>query len=1062
MTSPRGIETVEYLLSGTIEARVDGAMVALGGPKQRCVLAVLVANHGSVVSIDRLIDAVWEDDAPPKALASVRSYIANLRRILNVASAERPDGQRLESRPHGYRLNLLAGDSVDLHRFDALVSAGRTALIGNDPGAALGALGEALASWRGDPFGEFAYRDFAAPDVLRFTALRATAIEARLDAALQLGAGDDLVPDIEAAIARDPVQERLWGHLMLALYRAGRTADAVSAFDRACATLRREIGAGPGEGLQTLFQKICDDSADLHVVPPDRAAGSRPDPSTPLPFVGRDAELRATSGAASRAAAGSGGLTLLTGESGIGKTALALAVAQQGRAEAVAVAWAAHPAGIKVPMSWTWIQLLRQLGAELGEPARAAVCRAVPGVVDALVPEWKGTDAPAPAPASGFALVEGIVTALLVLATRRPLLLIVDDLQLADDTSVDTLALLSAQFPRVPIQVVGTWTFHGAGRPVNRRSFELLVRSNDTTAMHLDGIDQHAAARLLEAVAGAPIASEVSEPMWRQARGNPFYLKELARGLDVSGQRDGLARSAIQLPETVLGVVGKRLGVLDGSSSRVLAAAAVIDAEFDVGDLSDVVELPVSEVQARLRPAYDAGLIDEVSARPGAYRFSHGLLREAVLARLPVAERTAIHASVAATRAPALATSPYEYGIAAADHAWRAGGDLSPDVAVEMHETVIQRALNRSAYDDVAGLAEQALQICQRLAAKPEHLERQATLWLHLAGAKGILEGQGGTTAVAAVQRAFEIGSEVKGRSFYSAIGLQCLMSCGHGRIAEVDVIATGLREQWDRSGDPDIGVVSDFVNVMVNVLRGDVEAAVTTGQHMMDTFSPPETVTDPIHFFHPRVLCWMALAEATRGDRIAMRRYAEQALRLARSRGDVFNVVAAKLTLVESAAILGDVVGTAEAAAIVEQEFVAAGGHQWGGAAKIISVWAQVLETGEGSPEAAFQAFDVFTADGTCAMNAMFLGLLADIEMHYGRVQHARDLLARAQALADATGEHAWDGFLRTRVEAALLPDRSSAPRAVGQRRAPLTPHRTIGHQVQHAAEAAGMDQRH
>jgi DNA-binding SARP family transcriptional activator len=1051
----RGVgETVAYFLSGSIEAHVDGVPVALGGPKQRCVLAVLLANHGTVVSIDRLIDSVWEDDAPPKALASVRSYVANLRRTLNTTDPRHTGPQRLESRPHGYRLNLLTGDSVDLYRFDELVTAGRTALIGKDPGCAVATLGEALASWRGDPFGEFAYRDFAAPDVLRFAALRATAVEARLDAALQLGAGADLVPDIEAAIAKDPVQERLWGHLMVALYRAGRTADAVRAFDRACATLRRELGNGPGEGLLTLFQKITDESADLTARPPDRHAEGRPEVSTPLPFVGRDVELHTASAAVGRVVAGCGGLTLVTGESGIGKTSLALEVAQQGHVAGVVVGWAAHPAGVKVPLLWMWIQLLRQLGAELGDAARAAVRHAVPGVVDALVPEWNSADAPTPTPASGFALIEGIVIALDVLAARQPLLLVLDDLQYADDASVDALALLTVQFPRIPIQVIGNWTYFGAGRPINRQSFEALVTPNDTLALHLHGIDHDSAARLIGAVAGSSVEPAVSEPMWRQAGGNPFYLKELARTFDVEARQ-----GAPNLPETVIGVVGRRLGVLDGPSRRVLAAAAVVDAEFDVGDLSDIVELPVSAVQARLRPAYEAGLIDEVPTRPGAYRFSHGLLRDAVLAQLPAGEGTSVHAAIAATRAAGLATAAYEHGIAAADHAWRAGAEISPDVALEVHETVIQRALNRSAYDDVVGLAEQALQICRRLPAKPEHLERQAMLWLHLAGAKGILEGQASVTAADAVQRAVEIGCEVRGHSYYGAIALQCLMLCAHGRLAEAEVIAGGLRDQYEKSRDPDVGVVSDFVHVGVYALRGDVEAALQTGQHMMETFPAPETVNDPMHFLHPRVYCWMALCEAVRGDRGAMREYAERALQLARSRGDVFNVVAAKLSRVESAAVLGDVVGTAAAADAVAREFVEAGGHQWGAAAEIVSVWAQILETGEGEPAAAFDAFDVLTADGTCAMNSLFLKLLAEIETRCGREEHAGELLARARALADATGEHAWDAVISRRLEVA---ERSTPARGVGQRRAPLAPHRPVGHQVQHAAEAAGIDQRH
>ena len=244
---------VQYYLSGAVAARVDGTPAALGGPKQRCVLAVLLANHGTVVSIDRLIDAVWGDEPPAKALASVRSYVANLRRVLDPGAdagsdqaqdTRRTDSQvqRLASHPHGYQVNLLDGDAIDLVSFENLVAKGRTALVRHSAGAAVDMLTEALALWHGDPFGEFAYHEFAAPEAIRFVALRTTAIEARFDAALQLGGGGELVPEIEGTLAEHPLQERLWGHLMLALHRSNRTADAIQAFERACTTLDREIG----------------------------------------------------------------------------------------------------------------------------------------------------------------------------------------------------------------------------------------------------------------------------------------------------------------------------------------------------------------------------------------------------------------------------------------------------------------------------------------------------------------------------------------------------------------------------------------------------------------------------------------------------------------------------------------------------------------------------------------------------------------------------------------------------------------------------------------------------
>ena len=148
---------VGYFLSGGIEAHLDSGVPSLGGPKQRCVLAVLLASHGTVVSIDRLADAIWADDPPAKSVASLRSYVANLRRVLT--SGCESDGPRFESRQHGYQLNVLPGDTVDLHQFERLVNDGRGALIRGEARSAADTLGAALALWRGDPFGEFTHHE---------------------------------------------------------------------------------------------------------------------------------------------------------------------------------------------------------------------------------------------------------------------------------------------------------------------------------------------------------------------------------------------------------------------------------------------------------------------------------------------------------------------------------------------------------------------------------------------------------------------------------------------------------------------------------------------------------------------------------------------------------------------------------------------------------------------------------------------------------------------------------------------------------------------------------------
>ncbi len=481
-------------------------------------------------------------------------------------------------------------------------------------------------------------------------------------------------------------------------------------------------------------------------------------------------------------------------------------------------------------------------------------------------------------------------------------------------------------------------------------------------------------------------------------------------------------------------MVGQRLSRLDRPGRRALAAAAVIGAEFDVADLADVIDLSVSTVRARLRSAYETGLLDEVVDRPGCYRFGHGLLHDAVLAQIPGAERAGVHASIAANSAAGVATAAYEDVISVADHAWRAGSELNPETALEIYEIAIQRALTRSAYDDIAILAEHALRVCRRLPPKPEPLQRQATLWLHLAGAHAILDGQNSPAAAAAVQRAFDIGEHASGRHYHGAVAMQCYMLCVRGRLDEAQALASGLAAQYAASGDPDIGLSSHFVTVMLHTLRGELDAQEAAAETMMARFPPPETVADPLVFFHPRIYCWLALGRALRGDPAGAHRQRLVALELAQSRRAHFDVLAAKLVTVEIDAILGVTDGTVAAADDIYQEMLAAGSPQWAACALMISVWAQTLSGAGGDPAVAFEAFDDYTHDGSVVMTPFFLGLLAEIENHHGRVDHAQQLLARARAVGDATGEHVWDEHLSRRAVVSAAVTRQPEPRRSNQ----------------------------
>jgi DNA-binding SARP family transcriptional activator len=1013
---------VAYFLSGAVEARVDGAVAPVGGPKQRCVLAVLLARHDTVVSVDRLIDAVWEDEPPAKALTSLRSYLANLRRVL----ASPSDGAngwppRLKAQQSGYQLSLLDGDCVDLHEFETLVKTGYDALIHRGATEAFDVLTRALDLWHGDPFGEFAHRDFAYSDALRYGELYKTAIEARFDAALRFGDGRELIPEIEAAIALDPLQERLWAHLMLALYRSGRPADAIRAYDRVSAVLEGEIETRPGQRLQLLYHQVRDGSPALlldtptsqRVVLRDAPVRSRER------LVGRDRELNAIVQSVADARAGRGGLTLVTGDSGIGKSSLAQSVCDEPAMTGVAIAWATHPTDIQLPLMWTWIQILRQLGTALGQPARDEVRRTTPGVVDALVPEWNTQHAPTSilAPANGFDVVEGVVRAMRTLSSMQPLLAVIDDLHVADSASCDALALLADHLPRLPIHVIGTWTFLGKERPSNRSSFERLVRSRSLETVHLNGLDDDSVDELVAVFGGRPAPPPAVNYVRTRAAGNPFYIKELVRMIAVpDGFKDPVVAEN-KVPEAVTGVVGRRLAALDPQCRRLIGAAAVHGPDFDVTVLADTVHLSTVTVHSRLQPAYESGLIDEIPGRPAGYRFSHGLFRDAILGRVSVTDRATLHAAIATNQVTLLDTAPYEDALAAADHAWLAGSELDADVALDIHDAVIRRALIRSAYDDVSILATHALDISQRMPPKPESLEQQASLWLRLAGMRAILDGQTSSRVADALQRAFEIGERAKGPNFYGTVALRSMTLCGQGRIDEAQALAKGLTDQYTRTHDPDIGVASYFVTVMIHGLRGDLNAQVAHAHRMFALFPPPEVVVDPLQFFHPRVYCWLALGQALRGDSDAALEYCRTGLELAQTRHDHFNVLAARVVMVEIAAVLGILDGTAALAQQVCDQLQVAGAHQWAACAAIVSVWASTLSGQESHRDKAFEAFDLYTGDGSSVMTPFFLGLLADIESHRGERERAHDLLTRAQAVARSTGERVWDEWLARRV---------------------------------------------
>src|SRR5882762_10160741 len=273
----------QFSLLGPLSVSSDGTPVALGGQKRRALLAVLLLDANSVVSRDRLIDALWGEEPPETARNTIQVYISQLRKLL-------PEGA-LETAPPGYRL-VIEPQSVDLFEFTRLSEEGRRALAAGDAAAGADSLRAALALWRGPPLADLAWEPFAQAEIVRLDELRLAALEDRIDADLALGRHGQLVGELEQLVGEHPLRERLRAQLMLALYRSGRQADALAVYQRARRTLVDELGIEPSESLKHLERAILAHDPSLNA-PLSGARAPRRVPAPPTPLLGRERELAA-------------------------------------------------------------------------------------------------------------------------------------------------------------------------------------------------------------------------------------------------------------------------------------------------------------------------------------------------------------------------------------------------------------------------------------------------------------------------------------------------------------------------------------------------------------------------------------------------------------------------------------------------------------------------------------------------------------------------------------------------------------------------------------------------
>lgn len=732
---------MEIRLLGPLEAVDAGAPLALGGTKQRALLAALTLAGGRVVSAARLVDDLWGVRAPDTAPKMVQIHVSALRKVL-------PAGV-LVTRAPGYAVDL-PREAVDAFRAEDALRAGRDALAAGDPRGASEALAGALALWRGAALEEFG-EPFADGEARRLAELRLALTEERLAADLALGRHADAIREIEALVAAEPLRERLRELQMVALYRSGRQAEALAAYQDAFRALNDELGLEPSARLRDLERAVLRQDPSLDA---PAAAAAAPDPLTPpgAAPIGRDAELAALQAELAAAAEGATRVVLVTGEAGAGKTTLVDALldglpdgaALVGRGQCVVQ----HgPSEAYMPVLQALERICR--APDAGDALPALVGRAPTWVVQM---PWLLDDAAREAVEARLVganrdrmLREG-VEAITGLSETRPVVLVVEDLQWSDLATVDLIAALARHRGPARLVLLATIRPPDAARDdaIHAAAHELVGRGL-ATELAVGGLGDAEVARYLASrLPGAELADDLAASMRARTGGIPLFLEKAVDGWIEDGRAvpeeggwrltaDSAALSR-DIPGTLRGLIRRRLDPLPPEDRRLLEAASVAAPAFSAALVAAALDAPEAAVEERIDALARAGVMLASAGEErwpdgtvaGRYAFTHDLCHEVLYDDLPAGRRARLHQAVGDRLERAHPDGRDEPSAELAAHFLRAG---EPARAVRHLVGAAERAAGRLAPREALALAESALAAVPELPSpEREPWELRATL----------------------------------------------------------------------------------------------------------------------------------------------------------------------------------------------------------------------------------------------------------------------------------------------------------------------------------------------
>lgn len=657
---------------GPLRVAIGGDDVPVAGAKQRSLLAVLAAGRGPVTR-DVLVDALWSERRPADPGHALENQVSRLRGLLGAAS--RP----VRRSGDGYELALDVVE-LDTERFEDLVEQARRARAEGRDADAFELLGAAEASWRGRPFADVPDVVLLATEAARLEQLRRTAHDLRFDAALALGRHRDVVAELRHHVSQHPLDERRRGQLMAALAGSGRQAEALTVFEEGRRHLRDDLGVEPGAELRALHVRLLRGEPDDDGVPSPRAA-EVPAPlavAARSPMLGREREAAVLDSRWDRARDGDGGLVLLEGEPGAGKTRLL-----------------AHLAGRFLPGGAD--VLFGRCDDRLHVPYQPFV-----EALGAL----PGADGPVSEDVSRHRMFDGVLRRLATRCGEAPVLLLVDDLHWATAPTLLLLRHLVRWGGDLPLLLVATVRDRGH-RPDDAEATLLseLRAEPAVDRLVIERLSLDAVRELVLAQGGDPAEAAVVHD---RTGGNAFLVRELLRETAATdaGQRTGADRG---VPDRVDALVRSRRQRLSAAADGFLEAAAVVGPSFDVDVAGPAAELEEVAVPGVLDELVAAGFLDERDDATGRrYAFGHALVRDAVLGGTNPVRRRLLHRAVVTTLGSVGSPDLDELAATLADHSFEAE---SWSDAVRYAALAAEVATRRYAWEDAAQHHRRALSV---------------------------------------------------------------------------------------------------------------------------------------------------------------------------------------------------------------------------------------------------------------------------------------------------------------------------------------------------------------